>query len=54
MNLHFYPSDSKTHVALGNYYLSQKNKKEAIKYYKKAIEIDGNEDARVILNKLEN
>ena len=54
MNAHFYPNDSKTHLALGNYYLEEKNNSEAIKYYKKAIEIDGNQEARVQLNKLEN
>ena len=53
MNLDFYPDDSKSYVALGNYYLSQKNKKEAIVYFKKAITIDGNEDAKAKLLKLE-
>lgn len=53
MNLNFYPNDSKSHVALGNYYSSQKNKSKAIVYYKKAIEIDDNEDARVNLSKLQ-
>ena len=53
MNLDFYPDDSKSYVALGNYYLSQKNKKEAIVYFKKAIAIDGNEDAKAKLLKLD-
>jgi len=52
MNVNFYPNYSKSYVALGNYYLSQKDKLEAIKYYKKAFEIDGNQDAQVKLKEL--
>jgi len=52
MNADFYPNESKSFVALGNYFLSQKNKLEAIKYYKKAIEIDANQDAQVKLKEL--
>ena len=46
LNADFYPNESKSFVSLGNYFLSQKNKKEAIKYYKKAVEIDANQDAQ--------
>lgn len=53
MNVHFYPDESKSHVALGNYYLLQKDKTTAIKYYKKAIEIDGNQDAQAKLEALD-
>lgn len=52
MNVHFYPNTSETYLALGNYYASQKNKSEAIKNYKKAIEIDGNKEAKQKLSKL--
>ncbi|MEP2935774.1 MAG: alpha/beta hydrolase-fold protein [Gilvibacter sp.] len=52
MNADFYPDESKSFVALGNYFLSQKNKSEAIKYYKKAVEIDGNQDAQAKLTEL--
>jgi predicted alpha/beta superfamily hydrolase len=54
MNLHFYPNVSKSHVALGDYYVSQKEKSVAIEYYNKAIEIDGNADAKVKLEQLKN
>ncbi|MBC2845373.1 alpha/beta hydrolase [Winogradskyella flava] len=54
MNLDFYPDKSGSWVALGDYYVSQKDKAVAIAYYKKAIDIDGNEDASVKLEKLEN
>ncbi|MBU2928880.1 alpha/beta hydrolase-fold protein [Winogradskyella psychrotolerans] len=52
MNLDFYPNDSKSQVALGDYYISQKEKVLAIEYYKKAVEIDGNEHAKAKLLKL--
>lgn len=52
MNLHYYPDESRTYVALGNFYKSQKDKPAAIKYYMKAIEIDGNEEARISLDDL--
>ena len=52
MNLEFYPNHSKSHLALGNYYLVQKDKPEAIRYYKKAVEIDGNQAAQIKLKEL--
>lgn len=52
MNMDFYPNESKSYLALGNYYLSQSKKLEAIVYYEKAIEIDGNQEASVQLKKL--
>ena len=52
MNADFYPNNSKSFVALGNYFLSQKDKLEAIKYYKKAVEIDANQDAQSKLKEL--
>ena len=52
MNADFYPNESKSFVALGNYFLSQKNKSEAIKYYKKAVEIDANQEAQAKLKEL--
>jgi tetratricopeptide (TPR) repeat protein len=54
MNVDFYPNYSKSYVAMGNYYLSQKDKPEAISYYKKAIEIDGNKEAKIKLEELGN
>jgi len=54
MNVDFYPDSSKSYVALGNFYKSQKKKEEAIKYYKKAIEIDNNTDAQRKLDKMTN
>ncbi|WP_299122506.1 alpha/beta hydrolase-fold protein [uncultured Winogradskyella sp.] len=54
MNIDFYPDKSGSYVALGDYYMSQKDKLVAIAYYKKAIEIDGNEDAQMKLKKIEN
>ena len=54
MNVHYYPNESKTYVALGNYYVSQKEKQVAIEYYKKATEIDGNQEALAQLKKLNN
>lgn len=52
MNLDFYPEKSESYVALGDYYVSQKEKIIAIEYYKKAIKIDGNEDAQAKLSEL--
>ncbi|EDP69816.1 putative esterase [Flavobacteriales bacterium ALC-1] len=54
MNLDFYPSDSKTYVALGKYYLTQKDKLVAISYFEKAIKIDNNQEALAQLKKLKN
>ena len=54
MNAQFYPNYSKTYVALGNYHLTQKDKTEAIENFKKAVEIDGNQDAKIKLKELTN
>ncbi|WP_040282859.1 alpha/beta hydrolase-fold protein [Psychroserpens damuponensis] len=53
MNAEFYPNQSKSFVALGDYFLSQKNKPEAIKQYKRAISIDNNPEAQTKLKTLE-
>ena len=53
LNANFYPNESKSFVALGNYFLSQKNKTEAIKYYKKAVGIDANQEAQAKLKELD-
>ncbi|SEA44482.1 alpha/beta hydrolase [Bizionia paragorgiae] len=53
LNADFYPNESKSFVALGNYFLSQKNKSEAINNYKKAVGIDGNQEAQAKLKQLE-
>lgn len=52
MNVEFYPTHSKSYTALGAYYLSQKNKKEAIKCYEKAFKIDKNKEAKAKLAEL--
>lgn len=52
MNVKYYPHKSESYVALGNFYLMQDNKEDAIKYFEKAIEIDGNAEARTKVNKL--
>jgi len=52
MNLKFYPSESRTYVAMGDFYVMTKNKKEAIINFEKAIEIDGNTAAQTKLDKL--
>ena len=52
INLHFYPDQSRSYVAMGDFYTKEKKKKDAIVYYKKAIEIDGNTDAQKKLKKL--
>ena len=46
LNLHFYPDSSKTHVALGNFHSMQDRKDEAIRYYERAVELDGNSEAQ--------
>jgi len=46
MNAYFHPNNSKSFVALGDFYMSQKDKDDAISNYKKAIEIDNNKDAQ--------
>ncbi|WP_299684097.1 alpha/beta hydrolase-fold protein [uncultured Dokdonia sp.] len=53
MNLKYYPEESRTHMALGDYYTMRNKKNEAINYFKKAIEIDGNEEAQQKLKKLQ-
>lgn len=53
LNADFYPNESKSFVALGNYFLSQKNKAEAINNYNKAVGIDGNQEAQAKLKELE-
>lgn len=52
MNVHFYPEDSRTYVALGNYHIAQKDKATAIEHYKKAVALDGNQDAQTKLKAL--
>lgn len=52
VNLHFYPDQSRSYVAMGDFYFKEKKKKAAVEYYKKAIEIDGNTDALEKLKKL--
>ncbi len=54
MNLDFYPNKSRSYVALGDFYLSQKEVFVAKEYYKKAIEIDGNQESLAQLKKLRN
>ena len=54
LNAEFYPNQSKSFVALGNYFLSQKNKSEAMKHFTKAVEMDGNHEAQTILMKMDN
>ena len=53
MNADFHPNESKSFVALGNYFLSQKDKSGAIKYFKKAVEIDNNQEAQAKLKELD-
>lgn len=45
MNEHFYPNESRTYVALGDYYAQRKKKRDAIRHYEKAIALDGNTEA---------
>ncbi len=52
MNLKYYPNESRSYVAMGDYYTLRKNKNEAIKHFEKAIAIDGNKEAQVKLNTL--
>jgi len=52
VNLHFYPDESRSYVAMGDFYVKEKEKKEAIKNYQKAIDIDGNKDAKAKLKKM--
>ncbi len=50
MNLNYYPYESRSYVAMGDFYTMRNKKLEAIKYFEKAIEIDGNKDAKTKLN----
>lgn len=52
MNLKYYPEESRSYVAMGDYYTMRNKKEEAIKHFKKAIEIDGNKDAQTKLDSL--
>lgn len=52
MNAYFHSENSKSYLALGNFYLSQKDKEEAIKNFKKAIEIDDNKEAKKKLKEI--
>ena len=52
MNLKYYPNESRSYVAMGDYYTMRKKKNEAIKYFEKAIAIDGNKEAQTKLNTL--
>lgn len=52
MNLKYYPKESRSYVAMGDYYTMRNKKEEAIKHFKKAIEIDGNKDAQTKLDSL--
>lgn len=53
MNVDFHPDNSNSYVALGDFYVKEDENEEAIKSYKKAIEIDGNEEAKRKLKKIE-
>lgn len=52
MNADFYPNESKSFVALGNYYISRNNNSKAITNFEKAVRIDGNQDAQIKLKEL--
>ena len=52
MNVKFYPDESRSYVAMGDYFVMQSKKKEAISYFEKAIEMDGNEVAKEKLSQL--
>jgi hypothetical protein len=52
MNLKYHPNESRSYVAMGDYFTMQNKKRDAIEYFEKAIEIDGNKDAQTKLNKL--
>ena len=52
MNAEFYAEKSDSFVALGKYYLSQEDKLEAIINYRRAVEIDGNQEAQAKLKEL--
>jgi len=46
LNLHYYPDSSKTHIALGNFHSMQGQEYEATRYYERAVQLDGNSEAR--------
>lgn len=46
MNLKFYPEESRSYVAMGDYYTMRNKKEEAMTHFKRAIEIDGNKEAQ--------
>ena len=52
MNLKYYPNESRSYVAMGDYYILRNKKSVAIKYFEKAIGIDGNKDAQTKLKAL--
>ncbi|MDH7444962.1 alpha/beta hydrolase-fold protein [Aquimarina sp. 2201CG14-23] len=52
MNLDFYPNNSNSYLALGKFYNAKKDKTKAMEYFTKAIEIDGNKEAKNALEKL--
>lgn len=52
MNLKFYPEESRSYVAMGDYYTVRNKKEEAMKHFKRAIEIDGNKEAQSKWNAL--
>lgn len=52
MNLDFHPDNSNSHLALGKFHVAEKNKDKAVAYFKKAIEIDGNQEAKAELDKI--
>jgi len=54
MNADFYPNESKSFVALGNYYMSRNNNSKAISNFEKAVKIDGNQEAQIKLKELGN
>lgn len=39
MNLKYYPEESRSYIAMGDYYTMRKNKKQAVKYFGIAIEL---------------
>ncbi|UZR99402.1 alpha/beta hydrolase-fold protein [Chondrinema litorale] len=52
MNLKYYPDESRTYVALGNFYMQQSEQDKAISYFEKAVSIDGNKEAQSKLKEL--
>jgi len=52
MNLRFYPDESRSYVAMGDYYTIRKKKSEAINFFEKAVGIDGNKEAQAKLKAL--